>query len=221
MPRTITVKGTGRASAKPDLVVMSMTVEAKDADYDRAMEAAAVQIRRLRESVRAAGFAQDDLRTVSFNVRTDYRNVRDESGGYRQEFDGFVVSHNLKLEFDFDTERLSRAIVAVANSIAKPELNIAFTVKDQTAVQEEMLKDAVANAREKAEILCRASAVRLGTLLSIDYNWGELSLLSDTRCGFSEEGARSPMLMRNIDIEPEDIQVSDTVTFVWEILIGN
>ena len=34
MARTITVKGIGKASAKPDYVVFSMTLESKHKDYD-------------------------------------------------------------------------------------------------------------------------------------------------------------------------------------------
>lgn len=217
MSRTITVKGIGKASAKPDFVVVSMTIESKDAVYDRAMDLASEHIRRLRESVEAAGFAKDVLKTANFNVRTNYESVRDESGNYRQEFDGYVVSHNLKLEFDFDSGRLSQALAAVAGCVAKPELNIAFTVKDKTAVHEEMLRSAAENARKKAKILCEASSVGLGKLLKIEYNWGEQSLLSNTRYGFAEECVAAPMMARSIDIEPEDIHVSDTATFVWRI----
>ena len=41
MARTITVKGIGKASAKPDYVVFSMTLESKHKDYDKAMDMAA------------------------------------------------------------------------------------------------------------------------------------------------------------------------------------
>ena len=44
MARTITVKGIGRATAKPDYVVLSMTLEAKHKDYQKAMDLAAEQI---------------------------------------------------------------------------------------------------------------------------------------------------------------------------------
>ena len=38
MARTITVKGIGRVSAKPDYVVLSMTLESKHIYYDKAMD---------------------------------------------------------------------------------------------------------------------------------------------------------------------------------------
>ena len=74
------------------------------------------------------------------------------------------------------------------------------------------------NAREKAEILCEASNVALGDLLAIDYNWGELNVVSRTEYMLDEKCLAMPMgAMADMDIEPDDIDVSDTATFVWEI----
>lgn len=52
----------------------------------------------------------------------------------------------------------------------------------------------------------------------IDYNWGELHLYSPTRYEMEADClmkiSAAPTTM---DIEPDDIDVSDSVTFVWEI----
>ena len=73
---------------------------------------------------------------------------------------------------------------------------------------------------KKAEILCDASGVVLGKLLSIEYNWGELDICSDTRYSLAEDCLVAPMMANCIDIEPDDITVSDTAVFVWEINQG-
>lgn len=44
MARTITVKGLGKVSAKPDQVVLSMTLTSEHKDYDKAMSTAADSI---------------------------------------------------------------------------------------------------------------------------------------------------------------------------------
>ena len=98
-----------------------------------------------------------------------------------------------------------------------PQLTIAFTVKDATAINEEMLRSATVNAKRKAEILCEASNVKMGQLLSIDYNWGELNIYSNTRYDMAEDCMPMMAMPKSIDIEPDDIDVSDTATFVWEI----
>ena len=99
-------------------------------------------------------------------------NERDKNGNYKQIFVGYRVTHGLKLELDFDSQRLSKVLGAIAVCIAEPELNVQFTVKNKEAVDAALLQSACANAKAKAEILTKASGVTLGELVSIDYNWG-------------------------------------------------
>ena len=122
-----------------------------------------------------------------------------------------------KLAFDFDMVRLSQTLSAIAGCLSHPQLSITFTVKDATAINEEMLRSATINAKRKAEILCDASGAKLGNLIAIDYNWGELDIYSHTRFDCCEE-AMAPMKACSLDIDPEDIDVSDTATFVWELV---
>lgn len=217
MPKTITVKGIGRASTKPDYVVISMNLESRDMEYGKAMELAGEHIHSLNDVLSKVGFEKDAVKTTNFNVRTDYDNERDQRGNYKRIFRGYVVTHSLRLEFDFNMARLSEALSAIADCLSHPQLSIAFTVKDATEINEEMLRSAAANARRKAEILCKASGVSLGSLIAIDYNWGELDIVSSTSYSMADECLAAPMMAKSIDIEPEDIDVTDTATFVWEI----
>ena len=218
MSRTITVKGVGRVSTPPDYIVISMSLEAQDTNYEKAMEQAALQIDYLNKALESVGFKKKSVKTVNFNVRTDYERVKDRNGNYKSVFNGYICNHRLKVEFDFDTRRLAQSLSAISKCLAKPELSIAFTVKDPSAVNKKLLKSATINAREKAEILCEASNVALGDLLAIDYNWGELNVVSRTEYMLDEKCLAMPMgAMADMYIEPDDIDVSDTATFVWEI----
>ncbi len=217
MTKTITVKGIGRATAKPDTVTLSLSLDSRAMEYDRAMETASEHIENITRALVGAGFEKDALKTTNFNVRTDYDNVKGSDGNYHLEFKGYVVSHQFKVEFSFDGERLSQALPALAGCLSHPQLSISFVVKDSAAVNEEMLRSAAVNARKKAQVLCDASGVTLGSLLSIDYNWSELSICSNTRYSLAEECMAAPLMGKSISIEPDDIDVSDTATFVWEI----
>lgn len=217
MARTITVKGIGRATAKPDTVVISMSLDSRDMEYDKAMEIAAGNIGSLTEALKGAGFEKDALKTTDFNVRTDYESVKDRNGNYHSVFKGYVITHRLKVEFPFDVKHLSTALSAIAGCLSHPQLSISFVVKDATAINEEMLRSATSNAKRKAEVFCEAAGVKLGELLSINYSWGELNICSDTSYALAEECVAAPMMAKSIDIEPDDIDVTDTATFVWEI----
>ena len=214
--RTITVKGIGAVSVKPDLIVLRLSMETAEYEYDAAMKAAAEKIDFLNKALEAAGFEKKSAKTADFRVRADYDRLNDGKGNYTSVFMGYKCRHELKIEFDFDTKRLAKALSEISECIAKPEISIDFTVKDSSAVSGELLKAAVKNAREKAEILCAASGAKLGDLLSIDYNWGELHLYSAT--DYDVEG-KCMMLgaADDMDIEPEEIKARDTATFAWKI----
>ena len=214
--RTITVKGIGAVSVKPDLIVLRLSMETAEYEYDAAMKAAAEKIDFLNKALEAAGFEKKSAKTADFRVRADYDRLNDGKGNYTSVFMGYKCRHELKIEFDFDTKRLAKALSEISECIAKPEISIDFTVKDSSAVSGELLKAAAKNAREKAEILCAASGAKLGELLSIDYNWGELHLYSAT--DYDVEG-KCMMLgaADGMDIEPEEIKARDTATFAWKI----
>lgn len=218
MNRTITIKGIGKLSLKPDQVVVSLTLKATDKNYDKAMDTAAQHLEQLGGALVGIDFAKDDLKTTNFNVGTEYESERDKNGNYKRIFIGYSVTHQLKLEFDFDSQRLSQTLGAIAACIAEPELNVQFTVKDKEAVNAALLESACVNAKAKAGILAKASGVTLGDLISIDYNWGELHLFSPTRYDMEDACMNlSNATSTSIEIEPDDIEVSDSVTFVWEI----
>lgn len=218
MTRTITIKGVGKLSLKPDQVVVSLTLNATDKNYDKTMDTAAKHLEQLRGALVGIGFTKDDLKTTNFNVNTEYESERDKNGNYKRIFIGYSVTHQLKLEFDFDSQRLSQTLGAIAGCIAEPELNVQFTVKDKKSVDAALLENACVNAKAKAGILAKASGVTLGDLISIDYNWGELHLFSQTQYDMEDNCMRmASAAPTSIEIEPDDVDISDSVTFVWEI----
>lgn len=216
---TITVKGVGKVSAKPDYIVLSMTIESASRTYDTAMSEAAKRIEQLQDAAVRAGYEKEVLKTTHFHVDTRYENVKDKAGNYHREFAGYTCMYHLKMAFDFDSRQLSAVISLIADSGAKPELHIAFTVKNPAAIREALLVNAVENAKSKADILCRASGQELGQLMNIDYNWAECNIMSQTR--YEVEDSIQPLMAKSMcaapEIEPDDIDVSDTVSMTWEI----
>ena len=155
--RTITVKGTGNVSAKPDYIILTLNIEALSETYDRAMSEAAERIEKMQGAAVRVGYHKEDLKTTSFDVQTRYENVKDRQGNYKREFAGYACTYRLKLAFDFDSKQLAKVISAIADCGAQPELSIAFTVKNPARVSEELLISATENAKTKAEILCKVS----------------------------------------------------------------
>ncbi|MDE6727196.1 MAG: SIMPL domain-containing protein [Oscillospiraceae bacterium] len=216
--RTITVKGVGTASTPPDLTVISLNIIEKALEYTAAVNGANERIEKLQAAISTVGFKKDDLKTLSFNARTNYENYRDKDGTYKQRFAGYACEYHLKLSMDFDNKRLSETLAAIADSGANAEQSIAFTVKEPEKVSAQLLKAATENAREKAEVLCAASGVTLGDLVNIDYNWGDIMIHSASVYSEQFRGVDDAVPAAAMpEFEPDDIESRDTATFVWEI----
>lgn len=84
-------------------------------------------------------------------------------------------------------------------------------------MKEEVLKRAVENSKEKSEILATAAGVNLGEIQSIDYSWGEIDIRTSPVDMFEAKRTLALEPSYDIDIEPDDIDVADTVTILWEI----
>lgn len=218
--RTIRVTGKGQLRVRPDTTRITMTLNGLSRDYGETLRRSAEETEALKEVLSGFGFERADLKTLSFSVDTEYESYRDKNNDYKQRFAGYRFTHIMKVEFASDNERLGRILYALANCGVRAEFRISYTVKDPEAAKNLLLGKAVADAKEKAAVLSQAGGVSLREVQSIDYSWGEIDLEYRPMNGaFQAERCLSVSKAAfDMDIEPDDIEVSDTVTVVWEIV---
>ncbi len=234
--RTIEMKGIGKISAKPDYVEILLYVDSFGKKYDEAFEEAGKNIQKLTKAVEGTGFKKTDLKTRDFELETVYdsvaktvyktkkvdgKNKREKEIKYEKVFKGYKVKHRLRFNFDFDMKKLAKVLTAFSECKAKPEMEIAFTVKDKDALNEELLAKASKDAKKRAETIITAAGAKLGKLLKVDYNWPEHTYYSRTRfdrhVSYSMACMAAPKENASFDIEPDEIKVSDSANFTWEI----
>lgn len=84
-------------------------------------------------------------------------------------------------------------------------------------MKRDVIVDATRNARFNAEVLAEASSVKLGDLIKIEYNWVDFNFISSTDFDMSMSYMYDNTSM---DFAPEEIEITDNVSFVWEIKNG-
>ncbi|MBQ1895139.1 MAG: SIMPL domain-containing protein [Clostridiales bacterium] len=217
--RTIRVTGKGNIKVRPDTTRLMITIEGRYKDYSDTLKHSSEDTESLRELLTGFGFDKRELKTTSFDVNAEYESYQ-EKGVYKNRFVGYRSVHAMKLEFPSDNDRLGRILYALAHSKVNPEFRISYTVKDQEAAKNELLGQAIADASAKAEVISAAAGVKLCSIQSIDYSWGEINFEVSRTRGLALEKVDANVLYDesyDVDIEPDDISVSDTVTVVWEI----
>ena len=216
--RTITVTGKGQVSVKPDTIKLRITTEGTYYEYEDTIRISADQTRILKETLASAGLDPADLKTTSFDINTAYESYKDKEGNYKSRFVGYKFSHRTYIKFENDNKVLGRVLYAISKCPIDISFDIDYTVSNPEDAKNDMLKNAIADAKAKAKILADAAEVELGQIEDISYSWSELHFTSSPIDNFVME----PKMMAapdayDIDIEADDIDLSDTVTVVWEI----
>lgn len=204
--RVIKVKGVGNVTKQPDLVVIQFKIISKGYDYDKVMNDLNERTAILRNDIVKAGFAKEDLKTTNFSIDTEYKYKDGENI-----FTGYKALHDLKLEFDYNQIILNNLLRTISSSEADPEYRILFEVKDKRAFKDEILTDAVNNAKQNASVIANASSVKLGNILNITYDYREIPYRSSVVL------EKTMLNSSSLDIYPEDVTGTDTVFIEWEI----
>ncbi len=212
--RTIRVTGKGNLKVKPDTTRLMITLNGVYPEYAETINRSTAETEALRELLVEVGFKSSAMKTLSFDVDTEFENYRDENNDHKRRFIGYKYTHTVKVDFPSDNELLGKALYKLSQSKLAPEFRISYIVADPEAVKNELIGKAVEDAMKKAQVLAKAAGLSLGSIQTVDYSWGEINM---------EVRPMDDMLMSpcagpcEMDIEPDDLDMSDTVTVVWEI----
>ena len=213
---TIRVSGEGRGQKKADQVELTLIFNTTKADYEQAYQQATEKISRLEAELTDCGFKQEEIMTQRFSVSSDYESFNDEQGRWQQRFKGYLVNQVLQLQFTFENERLQKVIAAVDRSGGKPEVQLNYTVAESKEFQNELLRQAVADATEKAVVLAAAAGKQLGELASISYGQGKSELTSQTEVT-PRLSVADNVVFSMPELHPAAIQSHVTVECVWQL----
>lgn len=218
MERSIRVKGQGKLMVAPDTIRFYIILENKNESYEEAMNQSNDQTKKLKNCLVKIGLDKEQVKTIHFNIEPLYDSFEDKDHNWVRRFEGYKVLHKFKVDIPNDSEWLGRILYALAHCSIHTEFSLCYTVKDIEACKDMLLKNAIADSMHKAEILTHASGTKLGSIITIDYSWDDIAFVSKPMgramesCMLTDTNAIEGY---DMDITPDYIEVSDTVTVIW------
>lgn len=162
--RTITVSGEGSASVSPDVVYLYLAVVTESDTVSKAMTSNKKAMNDVFAVLNKNGIADKDICTHSFSVSPKYKYVKDE--------DPKLVGHVVKNELKVTVRNLDKVggllDTLTADGRANVVLGIVFDVLDKTKVTDQAREAAVADALRRANLIAKASGVKLGKVHTIN-----------------------------------------------------
>jgi len=164
----LSVNGEGIVIAKPDIATVSIGVVSEAATARAALDANSADMQRVVDSVKAAGVAERDIGTTGFNIDPVYSQPPIRADGSREnpQIIGYRVSNQVSVRIR-DIDNSGAILDAVVTAGANRVTGIEFGIAEPGSLHDEAMRNAIADARRKAQLMADAAGVRLVRILSI------------------------------------------------------
>lgn len=169
--RTLTVTGTGRVSAPPTKAEISVGVITQAATAREALAANTESMTTLQKVLKDSGVAAKDIQTTNLNIQPQYSQPAPfQPGQPQKEFVPRIVGYQVQNTVTItarELPKLGTLLDAVVTAGANQMNGITFQIDKPEALMDVARKQAMADARKKAEILAGEAGVVVGLPISI------------------------------------------------------
>lgn len=171
---TITVEGTGEATAIPDVARISFSVTEDATTVADAQNAATTKTDEALAALEDLGVEESDVKTLSYNVYPQYE-YQNCTAMYcpptmsSPRIIGYEVSQTIEVTVR-DTAKAGDILQALGTTEVQNISGPNFTVDDADSVKAEAREMAIAEAKEKAKQLAKELGVSLGKVVSFYEN---------------------------------------------------
>lgn len=160
----ITVQGEGTAAARPDMAIVRLGVVSREETASTAMSETSDKLRDILSALERLSIAGRDVQTSTLSLSPIYgkRNTSLEDSAIT----GYEARNTLTVRVR-DLDVLGRAIDVALERGANEMQGLQFALQYPEPVLAEARRNAVANARVRAETYARAAGLTLGAVLQM------------------------------------------------------
>jgi uncharacterized protein YggE len=164
--KTLFVTGSATTETIPDKVTVSLGVETTNAKAKTALATNSELMNKIINALKMAGVSENETSTSSFTITPNRDYTIDQSQG---KLVGFTVSNSIQID-SYNVNDSSEWIDISVSSGANNVNNIYFSVSDKKleGIKNELLKEAIGNAGEKADIAASALGLKINGIKTVN-----------------------------------------------------
>ena len=204
MTRTISVTGTGTVEAAPDMATLMIGVTTQGTTAAEALSANSEATEAVIARLTSSGVEARDLQTSNLSINPNWTGY-DSSN---PTISGYVASNMLTVRvraLDTTGAILDAAVADGANTLN----GLTFGLADPDPAYNDARREAVEDARAKAELLAAAAGVKLGQVLSIS----DAGAMTDPVPMYRDAVSASP-----VPVMGGELGLVANVSVTWEII---
>ncbi len=168
-------EGTGEIFSVPDTAIVNAGVTSSGATVAEAQGKINSASKKVIEAIKKIGIGEKDIKTTNYSIYPNYgvsrpivpleeNTIIDNSN----QIIGYTASQNLEIKVR-DIEKANAVVDAAAGNGANVLGNVSFGFTDEklAKLENDARKEAVKNAKERAESLADAAGLRLGKVINV------------------------------------------------------
>lgn len=201
--RTISVTGTGTVQTAPDMATLSIGVTTQGTTAAEALAENSKATDAVIARLTASGIEARDMQTSNLSINPNWTGYDSST----PTISGYVASNMLTVrvrKLDTTGAVLDAAVADGANTLN----GMTFGLADPEPGLNEARKEAVADARAKAELLAMAAGVKLGDVVSIS----DAGSMTDPAPMYREAVSAAP-----VPVQGGELGLVANVAVTWEI----
>jgi uncharacterized protein len=169
---TLSLTGTATTMVKPDKVTVSLGLETTNKTANAALAANSKIMNEVIDALKAAGVKDNETSTSSFSISPNYNSSQSSSNtATRTIIIGFTVSNSIQIQstnINNTSKWIDTAIAAGANTVDRIDFILSDKKLEETKTN--LIKQAMQDARAKADIVASAAGMKVAGIRSINLN---------------------------------------------------
>ncbi len=162
----VTVRGLAERQVAPDTAYVTVGVVSQSSQVETARAENARTIDKMVKALSSYGISGQAIKTSSFNL---YPNYADQ--GDTRRVNGYTIENALTVEVK-DLNKIGDIIDSLFAAGANRLDGVRFAASNYAALQDELLKEAVADGLRKANIVAKSAGRNVGLLINATVNSG-------------------------------------------------
>ena len=158
----VVTHGQAVITAKPDRAFVTIAAESRSKNSSEAQKLNAAAMTAVLQKIEQAGVPKDAIRTVGYDLQPEF----DYANG-RQTFRSYLARNTVEVRLD-DIDRVGAVIDAAAGGGATSIGGIRFDVRNRDALERDALRQAVADARARAEAAATGAGRSIDSVVRIE-----------------------------------------------------
>ncbi len=161
-PPTVVTRGQAIVRVRPDRAFVTVAAESRSKVSADAQKQNAAAMTAVLQRIEQAGVPKDAIRTIGYELHPEF----DYANG-RQTFRTYLARNTVEVRLD-DIDRVGTVIDAAGSGGATTITGIRFDLRDRAAVERDALRQAVADARGRAEAVAAGAGTTIDRVIRVE-----------------------------------------------------